>query len=224
MGYDALLLDHDGVLVTLGDDTALVDAARTALRDAGVADPDPDAVETLSIAVDDTELETVSRRYDLDPDRLWRHRDDRVEAALLAETTAGRKAPYEDVDVLADLDLPTGIVSNNQTRIVEFVLDHYGLADHFGTVRARSPTRASLTRKKPRPTYLAEAMADLGVEDPLYVGDSESDVVAGHRAGVDTAFLRRPHNAGVDLGVDPTYEVSGLDAVAALLDGETPQV
>jgi len=220
VAYDALLLDHDGVIVTLGDHTALHDAAERAFADAGVEDPAPDAVDTLSIAVDEAELRGVSQRYDLDPDDLWRYRDDRVAEALYEETRTGRKAPYDDIDLLADLDVPLGVVSNNQTRIVEFVLDHYDLADRFDTVHARAPELASLSRKKPEPTYLDAAMADLGVENPLYVGDSESDVVAGQRAGLDTVFLYRPHRDGYDLGVDPDYEADGFADVVAILDGE----
>lgn len=221
MSYDGLLLDHDGVIVTLGDHTALSRAAHRALEDAGVDDPDPDAVDTLSIAVDEPELLGVCRRYDLDPDRLWKLRDDRAAEALREETRSGRKAPYDDLDLLADLDVPIGIVSNNQTRVVAFVLEYYGLTDLFETVRARDPTRESLRRKKPSPTYLEAAMDDLGVESPLYVGDSESDVVAGQRAGLDTAFLYRPHRDGYDLGVEPDCEADGFADVCALLAGET---
>ena len=217
MAYDALLLDHDGVVVTLGDETALRESARAALRDAGVTDPDPEAVETMAIRVSMSELESVSSRYGVDPDELWRNRDDRVAEALRGETTAGRKEPYDDVDVLRDLPVSTGIVSNNQTRIVEFVLEYYGLADRFETVRAREPTRESLVRKKPRPTYLEAAMADLGVENPLYVGDSASDVEAGRRAGLDVAFLRRPHNRDASLTTRPEYEVSGLADVVDII-------
>jgi HAD superfamily hydrolase (TIGR01549 family) len=219
MSYDSLLLDHDGVVVTLGDETALVDAAYDSLRDAGVDAPPDDAVETLSVSVTPDELRALSDRYGLDPDRLWGHRDARVEETLRAETTAGRKRPYDDVDILRELSVPTGIVSNNQTRIVEFVLDHYDLRHHFETIHARSPTPESLTRKKPRPNFLEAAMADLSVSNPLYVGDSETDVLAGHRAGVDVAFLRRAHNADRSLSVEPTFEVSTLDEVAALVDG-----
>lgn len=215
--YDGLLLDHDGVVVTLGDETALRQAARDALLDAGVPEPDESAVDTLAIAVTDEELAGLSRQHDLPAEQLWRHRDDRVREALLAETTAGRKAPYDDTARLRDADVPMGVVSNNQTRIVESVLDHYDLRDLFGTIRARAPTRESLSRKKPRPTYLEEAMADLGLENPLYVGDSESDVEAGRRAGVDTAFLRRPHNEDRALAETPTHEVRGLDEVVALV-------
>jgi len=222
MGYDGLLLDHDGVLVTLGDRESLTAAATAALRDAGVREPDPATVETLRVSVDREELDAISGRHDLDPETLWAHRDDRVAEALRTEATSGRKAPYDDVTTLEDIDHPLGIVSNNQTRVVEFVLDHYGLADRFDAVHARSPTPASLARKKPAPTYLEAAMADLDVAEPLYVGDSESDVVAGHRAGLDVAFLRRDHNADATLDAIPRYEVESLAALDPILDGGGP--
>jgi HAD superfamily hydrolase (TIGR01549 family) len=217
MTYDGLLLDHDGVIVTLGDRSALDRAARGALQDAGVANPDPDAVEALRIWVSNDDLDAVSSEYGLDPERLWRTRDDRLAEALRAEAREGRKAPYDDVDVLGEIDRPLGVVSNNQTRVIRFVLDYYDLADHVDTIRARSPTPESLPRKKPSPTYLEEAMRDLSIENPLYVGDSESDVVAGKRAGLDTAFLHRPHRDGYDLDVEPDYELDGLTALPSLL-------
>ena len=215
--YDGLLLDHDGVLVTFGDSDALRDAAREALARAGLPDPPADTVETLRVSVSPTALDRVATRHDLDPATLWRHRDDSIAAALRAEVRAGRKAPYDDVGRLAALDRPVGVVSNNQQRFVEFALDHYDLADGVDTVHAREPTVESLHRKKPEPTYLEAAMADLGVANPLYVGDSESDVVAGQRAGVDTAFLRRPHRNGHRLDVEPTYDLESLDAAVDLV-------
>jgi len=56
-------------------------------------------------------------------------------------------------------------------------------------IRAREPTRESLREKKPEPTYLEAAAADLDCLNPLYVGDSEIDIVAGQRAGFDTVSL-----------------------------------
>jgi HAD superfamily hydrolase (TIGR01549 family) len=219
MRYDGLLLDHDGVIVTPGDASALTEATERALRDAGADPPDEAHVEALRLWADIEDVERVSDDLGITSADLWRYRDDRVAEALRAETTAGRKVPYDDVSALDGLSGPLGIVSNNQTRVVEFVLDHYGLADRFETVRARAPRPDSLRRKKPAPTYLEEAMGDLGLENPLYVGDSETDVVAGHRLGLDVAFLRRAHNAVRDIGVEPRYEVDGLDAVVSLVDG-----
>lgn len=217
--YDGLLLDHDGVITTLVDGGSLRGAARTALRDAGVADPDESAVRALAIHVDTADLLEVSRQYDLDPDRLWGYRDERAYELLRDAVDAGRKVPYDDTDALHEVERPMGVVSNNQTRLVERALSAHELRGLFETVRARAPERESIERKKPRPTYLEAAMDDLGVDSPLYVGDSESDVIAGRRAGVDTAFIRRGHNGERALGTSPTYEVAGLDEVVELLDG-----
>jgi phosphoglycolate phosphatase len=219
--YDGLLLDHDGVITTLVEGESLRGAARAAFRDAGVSDPDESAVRALAIHVDNADLIEVSRQYDLDPDRLWGYRDERAYETLRDALDAGQKIPYDDTDALHDVERPMGIVSNNQTRLVERALSTHELLELFETVRARAPERESIERKKPRPTYLEAAMDDLGVESPLYVGDSESDVIAGQRAGVDTAFIRRGHNDERALGTSPTYEVDGLDDVVELLDDAT---
>ncbi len=123
--YDGLLLDHDGVIVTLCSREVLRNAALGAFADAGVLDPDPTDVDAITINVSETELSGAAERYDIDPDALWRYREDRIETTLRAETKARRKVPYEDATCLERVDVPTGVVSNNQTRIVEFVLTEY---------------------------------------------------------------------------------------------------
>lgn len=215
--YDGLLLDHDGVVVTLSAKSVLRSAAAEAFADAGIANPRSDDVDTLTIRVSPKELHTVAARYDVDPSRLWQCREDRVESTLRRAAKADRKRPYDDVAALDSVCLPVGIASNNQTRIVEYVLRTHGLRHRIETIRARAPTRESLNRKKPEPTYLEAAAADLGCSNPLYVGDSESDVVAGNRAGFDTVFLRRDHNADRQLTAEPLLETESLETVAELL-------
>lgn len=218
--YDGLLLDHDGVLVELLSRERIAAGLRThgepLLQALGVP-PEPGLFDAFHVGAERAEIRAHADRHDVDPDALWRCRDDAIETTLRAATRAGRKEPYDDVEALAGLDVPRGVVSNNQRRIVEFVLATHGLDDLFETVRAREPTLASLDRKKPAPVYLDEAAVDLGVERPLYVGDSESDVLAANRAGVDTVFLRRGHNAGTALSTDPTYEAGTLDEVVDII-------
>lgn len=215
--YDGLLLDHDGVVVTLSSMEILREAALGAFAEIGASDPRDADVEAITIRVSEPELCSVADRYDVDPSRLWRARENRIESTLRAETDAGRKAPYEDVACLDRVSVPIGIASNNQTRIVEYVLRTYGLEAQIGTVHARAPTRESLREKKPEPTYLEAAAADLGCSNPLYVGDSESDVIAGQRAGFDTVFLRRSHNRGRRLEVEPTAEAESLEEIVEAL-------
>ncbi len=217
-GYDGLLLDHDGVVVELVDRDHITAGLREhgdpRLAELGV-DLDPALLDAFQVGADAGEIRALADRYGVDPGALWRCRDDAIEAALHAATRNGEKPPYDDVTALAALEVPRGVVSNNQRRIVEFVLETHDMRELFDTVQARDPTLASLDRKKPAPTYLEAAMTALDIEHPLYVGDSESDVVAAHRANVDVAFLRRPHNADTSLSTAPTYEVEGLDEIVA---------
>jgi phosphoglycolate phosphatase-like HAD superfamily hydrolase len=60
-------------------------------------------------------------------------------------------------------------------------------------------------------------LSDLGVENALYIGDSETDLVAAHRAGIDSAFLRRDHVADVNLSTEPTIEVATLEELVTQL-------
>jgi HAD superfamily hydrolase (TIGR01549 family) len=215
--YDALLLDHDGVIVNVADGDAVRSAAITAFRDAGVDDPTDEQVDTLAFGPTRPELDALSDQVGVESATLWRHRDDNLADALQAAARDGHKEPYPGVDALAGLDYPVGIASNNQRRVVEYILDHHAIAGEFDALRAREPHVDSLDRKKPAPTFLREATADLGVSNPLYVGDKESDLIAGHHAGFDTALVRREHNQGVTPDHEPTYEVDGLDSVVDIL-------
>lgn len=219
-GYDGLLLDHDGVIVDVLDRDRVRRAAVEAFGAVGVRSPADDHVELVAFGPTHDELLAMGDRVGFDPAALWRHRDDNLATALKNAALNGGKEPYPDVSVLGDIDVPAGIVSNNQRRIVEFISDQYGLADHFAAVRAREPQIESLKHKKPSPTFLDQAIDDLAVTDPLYVGDRQSDVIAGERAGVDTAFIRRDHNSDVTLDRVPTHEVGSLEAIPELLDSQ----
>lgn len=218
--YDALLFDHDGVLVDLPDRSVRIRELRKraddVCRENGRVLAD-DEIEQLAFTVIPEEFFTLSERLDADPERLWRTRDDVLADILKDDIRTGRKRPYPDVDTLSHVELPLGIASNNQRRVIEFSLEYFGLREQFGTIRAREPNVGSLYLKKPSPTFLQQAKADLEASNPLYVGDQEHDVVAGQRAGMDVAFVRREHNADDSLDCRPAYDVSGLDEIVSLV-------
>lgn len=227
MSYDGLLLDHDGVLVRVLEAEHRLPRFRQQISETFQRDsievPDDDVIETLSGGMSYETVLELSEQFGLAPDRLWRYRDDTFADILLAAARDGHKRPYDDVQTLSRLDLPLGIASNNQARVVESILDEYDLDDTFQTIHAREPALSSLREKKPRPTYLKRGMEDLGIANPLYVGDKESDIVAGQRAGIDTAFIRRDHNESVSLTREPTYEVRSLDDVATICNGKNDE-
>lgn len=208
--YDAVIFDNDGVIVGRTPFDALQRATWQAFDAAGVPDPDPDHVEAMTVGVSPDDVTTVCDRYDLDPAEFWRTRDRTASEVQADEARAGRKTPYEDLAALESLDAPLGIVSSNQQSTVDFVLDHFDIGSYFETAYGREPEIASLERRKPEPHYIDRALDDLGADTALFVGDNESDVVAAHNAGIDSAFIRRPHRTEFDLSVQPTYEVRDL--------------
>ena len=214
--YDAILFDNDGVLVEPPGDDTLLAAAEAAFAAVGVADPDDEHVADVVRGVTPDLLEEVCGAYEIDPHEFWHARDRHASKAQLAEFRDGDRGRYDDVAALADLDHDFGIVSSNQHATVEFVLDFCEFGHLFDTHYGREMGVESLHRKKPEPYYLEAALADLGADSALFVGDSESDLLAARRAGLDSAFVRREHCEDAALSVEPTYEVEYLWGVAEI--------
>lgn len=218
--YDAVVFDSDGVLVEPPTLEAKLEATHAAFREVGVRDPDDESVLEIVHGTTVDELESICRRYDLEPAAFWDARERLDERRQLEAFAAGDRDRYDDVAAIDDLTGPRGVVSNNHHSTIAFVLDRFDLASLFETYYGREMTIESLRLKKPNTHYLECALSDLGVapESTLYVGDSESDVVAATRSGMDVAFVRRAHCRDATLSVDPTYEVADLYAVTELVE------
>ncbi|MFB6137911.1 MAG: HAD family hydrolase [Halobacteriaceae archaeon] len=213
---DALLFDMDGVLLRgrQTDRSIYETAARVVLRELG-ADPDAALVDALVEPGDVSVVRHHCGRAGVDPERAWRRREVVAHELAADAIRAGRRSPYPDVDALHDVDRPTGIVSNNRHATVQFVADHFDLPARV--VRGRDPTLRGYERLKPDPHYLETTLADLGVDDAVYVGDRHTDVVAADRAGLDAVLLERPDtDPGTPADVDPAARIAGLDELAGV--------
>ncbi|WP_418286624.1 HAD family hydrolase [Halorubrum sp. DTA46] len=214
--YDAVVFDNDGVLVGRTSFDTLREAAWDAFVSLGVDDPDLAHVDDVAVGVDPATLADICERYGIDPTEFWRVRDETATAAQVAAARKGQKTPYDDVDALRHLDASLGVVSSNQQATVDAVLDHFGLAGQFAVAYGREPSIASLSRKKPSPYYIERALEDLGAETAVFVGDNESDVHAADNAGIDSAFVRRPHRRSAELSCQPTYEIDDLHDLVSI--------
>ena len=212
MHYDTVVFDNDGVLVGRTSYDVLEQAIEDTFEQFDVTDPDPDHVEGMTIGATPDSVTTVCDRYGLDPSEFFAARDRTLTRAQQIEIRTGRKDLYDDIHELRDLDVPMGVVSSNQQATVDFALEHLGVADLFDTAYGREPTIESLRRRKPNSHYIDRTIADIGCDPDsvLFVGDNESDVLAAENAGIDSAFIRRPHRRDWDLNVWPTWEIDGL--------------
>jgi len=215
--YDGVIFDMDGVLLEPAPRSLLESAAERAFEACGVPDPPADHVADVSLGVDVDSLERVCESHGLDRATFWQTRDACASRAQVRAALDGGKPPYDDVGALDAIERPLGVVSTNQQATVDYLLADYGLVRHFEVAYGRAPAVDHLRRKKPDPYFLERTAADLGVDETLFVGDSESDVLAARNAGVDAAYVRRPHRSDATLSVEPEYEVPDLRALLDVL-------
>jgi HAD superfamily hydrolase (TIGR01549 family) len=218
-GYDAVLLDMDGVVVEPSPARVYEEAADEALRAVGVCDPDPEHRELLrSLPSDRPErLRSLARACGVEADELWRVREHAAADRQREAIAAGEKPLYGDVEQVRSLDARVGIVSNNQDRTVEEVVSRYGLDTWVDSWTGLDPTVEGLRRAKPSPWYLESVLDALNATTALYVGDAPSDVQAARRAGIDSVYLRREHTGPLEGGLDPTHELPSLRALEETL-------
>ena len=216
--YEALLFDNDGIIVEPTDRAILQEAIRDTYYGFGI-DPSDEEIEALMGVTIET-LEELTTEYDLDPADFWYRRDMNASEAQCETIRNGGKPLYGDVSTLSELSADLGVVSNNQHRTIEFILDYYDLEGLFEVCYGREPTLEGIDRKKPSPYYIERALTDLDTRNALYVGDSGVDVLAAGAAGIDCAFVRRPHREDYDLPAVPTYEIRDLKDLHAILRGD----
>jgi len=211
----AVLFDMDGVLLEGRSADPVVHslALDDLLADRGLDVDDGDRAALSEYEYTDAFVDACAA-IGVDPASFYTAREERSSAHIVDRIADGARGVYDDVDAIGRLPdrAAVGLVSNNYHPAVTFVVERFGL-DAFEFVRGRDFGPEGFSRRKPDPYYLNEALDALGTSGGLYVGDRETDVRAAERAGIDSVFLRRDHNADVALDVEPTAEVDGLDAV-----------
>lgn len=218
MNYDTVVFDSDGVLVEPPTREAQIAATQAAFREMGVEAVDQGHLGEIVDGITSDGLSDLCADYDLDPAVFWDARERHDERSQHRAFRNGDRARYEDVSAISGLSQRCGVVSNNHHNTIEFVLEFFELQSVFDTYYGRPKTIESLALKKPNPHYLERALSELEAESALYVGDKETDVVAADRAGVDSAFVRRPHRHGVELATTPTYEISDLHEIEPIVN------
>lgn len=219
MSYEAVLFDNDGVLIERHQTGTIEQQIRELLADHGT-EPDRDQLHALTWATGRRAIEQTCQQLGVDPERFWAEREQACSRAQQEAIQAGDKDLYPDIEAVHELAdrLPLGIVSNNQQETIDFIVEHFGMQDAFTTQYGREPGLEGVSRKKPAPYYLRLAQQDIGAspEEVLFIGDSTSDIEAAHNAGMDAAFIRRPHREGYDVHEPPEYEIDGLRALLEL--------
>ncbi|ESS05452.1 MAG: putative phosphatase [uncultured archaeon A07HB70] len=206
-GYDFWLFDLDGTLVD-ADWTYARSAFDRAGERLGREFTDHEAALLWHGLAG--ERNTLLRRLGVDPPAFWR-------ALHAAERPAERAAAtrlHPDAAFVADLDVPTGVVTHCQPFLAEPVLSALCLDDALDVVVCCSDE----TGWKPDPGPVDRALAGLDVERGdrgVLAGDMPSDVGAAWAAGLDAVHVERhgPDRRGYCVRAD--YRVSSFAELAS---------
>ena len=218
-GYETVLFDMDGVILEgWGTDDAVHARALDDVLEEREMRATGDLRRSLETYEYDDGFRAACEELGVDPSELFRAREERSAKRAVARISAGVRRLHRDVDAVEEVSehASVGLVSNNYHPTVEFVVDHFRL-DAFSFVRGRDLGPDGFRRRKPDPHYLNEALDALDASTGLYVGDRATDMIAAERAGLDGAFLRRDHNATLDVNADPAFEIEGLRALPDLV-------
>lgn len=212
MTYDAIIFDFDGVLIT-GRQTpegVYAKATREVLAAYGTRDPKA-WDERLERPTDSTAFREGCEHWELPANEAWGYREAAATHVEHAWLERGDRAPFPDVDIIPELaeHYSIGIASNNRHALVGTCLDRFGWTESIDAYRGRYPTLEEYDHRKPKPRFVRAAIQRLGAENPLYVGDRETDVIAAERVGCDSVFLQRSRDAQ-PADRTPTYDVTSL--------------
>ena len=214
MSYAAYLFDLDGTLVDTAPD--LSRALNHTLANAGLDNVDESLTRhwvghgvraMLQAAFDHLGRAAAADGLDHHQAELIAHY-----AAHIADHSRPYPCVVETLEVLASR-APLAVVTNKPTDLANDLLAALGLARFFRIVVGRGTTR----RFKPDPAPALFACEQLGrsVEQALFVGDSETDVLCARAAGCRVVLYRYGYNHGKDpdkLGADRV-----IDSFDALL-------
>lgn len=114
------------------------------------------------------------------------------------------------------LGLPLAILSNGSTHSIRTVVQHSGLEHAFAHLI--SVDAVEIFKPHPRVYELAERRLGLQRAEILFVSSNSWDAAGARHYGYPACWVNRAGNCFDELGQQPDHIVTGIDALAALLE------
>nr|MDO8079867.1 HAD family hydrolase [Candidatus Freyarchaeota archaeon] len=124
--------------------------------------------------------------------------------------------PYDDITALADLaeEYSLGIVTNTPVKLALLELDAFDLAKYFYSIVALGTVDQK--NAKPEAYGILKCVKKLNStpKESLVVGDKDTDIIAGARAGTFTAVIIR---SGIKTTVKADFVINNLHELIEIL-------
>jgi HAD superfamily hydrolase (TIGR01662 family) len=153
----------------------------------------------------------------------------RVEAEMadleVAAVPTAEPTPYvhEVIASVVESGRTIGVVSNNSSRAVNAYLDRHGLSEGIALVVARTCHNPALL--KPNPHLIDQALRGLQADPSVttLVGDSFTDIVAAHSAGVASiGYANKPGKGDRMTELNAGAVIASMADLALALRAKSP--
>lgn len=216
MRYDAVILDHDGVLVEPPDRGTIRRVAKGAFRRLDLPPPSQEDMQMIG-SHDGEKIKKLSQKYDVGGDQFFRSLEKHIIREQQREFRDEIRSSYDDIPILSEIDRPLGIVSDNPPAVIACSIRSFGMDGLFDDVYGCQFSLQGLEHKKPNPSHLQAATSELRASNPLFVGDQICDSKAAANVDIDSAHLQRERQKH-DRKRPATYEINSLAQIPELLE------
>lgn len=218
MKYDAVIFDMDGVILDSGlNDFQWMDQIRMKkATEMGYNYSKDDAIQIVQ-STDISQLEELMDRKGMNLNEV-EEIEHRVQNAKISLIEHGAIRLFSETEhILQEIDRPVGLATNSPEKTAKFTLRYFGINDYFDSFEALPLTdlRDYVRKKKPHPFMLEKIQRNLGVENPVMVGDSGSDIKAAMNAGFDSVLVQS-YSDGEHL--NPTHKIRNLAELKSILN------
>lgn len=216
MSYDHVIFDNDGVLLdSTTENLQWMEKFRINQAEKMGGQMTPEQSEKIFKATKAEEIRELAEETGLTVEKL-RKIEVRKSQKKIRKIKRGEIGLFDSAEeILKKIQRPKSMVSNAPWKATQFSLKHCNLRKHFKTVR--SPRLDSLEnyieKKKPSPQMIQKTIKEKASENPVYIGDSETDIIAAEKAGIDSIYINRSGK----VSRDPTFSVEKLDEVLDIL-------
>jgi len=117
--------------------------------------------------------------------------------------------------VLKKIKQPKAMVSNAPQEATKFSLERYAIEKHFHTIRSPSlnDIEKYTEKKKPNPEMIEKVIKEKASENPIYIGDSGTDIEAAQKAGIDSIHVETSGSTERN----PTYTVKNIEGILDII-------
>lgn len=216
--YDGIIFDKDGVLLDSSiNDFFWIDKVRkSTAEDLGV-DMSIEDSHRIVHSKSSKEVEKVLESMDMSWNQLKKI-EKQVQNAKMSLIEEGYIHLFPEArHTLKSIDLPKALVSNAPRETTDFTVDYFDLNPFFEEVKAPKidSMKSYFDTKKPNPVMVKEVIREIGLENPVMVGDTSADIEVAENAGIDSILVERYENAG---SLEGTHNVQTVDEVKKYVD------